>query len=383
MKNNVHNQLVKQKYTTLYQRITKALETGKFYTYTNAKKQAIFNRLKRYENRLKRWGIAVVSAAALFVTPMTVQAQTAPTGSEFQVNTYTTNNQAYPVVAMDNDGDFVITWQSNQDGSYYGIYAQQYDNAGATVGGEVHVSTTTINKQEEPAIAMDNDGDFIIAWADQGVYNYSTYTYDPGQDGDGSGIYAQRFGTFVLPVELTDFTVQTQDNQTNLLLWQTATEENNKGFEVQKSMNGQDFETIDFVEGKGMTMESQNYTFTDEKPNNGINYYRLKQIDFDGQFEYSKVISVNVNGAIATIGEFYPNPSESGFVNLNYFAQNDNEITIAVFDMTGKLMISQTQQILNGNNNLSFDFSDLNTGIYIVKIGDNIDPIHRRLIVEK
>ncbi len=90
----------------------------------------------------------------------------APIGGEFQVNTYTPQNQDDPAMAMDADGDFVVTWSSGgQDGSGLGVYAQRYDATGAAVGGELKVNTYTSLSQSSPAVAMDNDGDFVVTWS--------------------------------------------------------------------------------------------------------------------------------------------------------------------------------------------------------------------------
>lgn len=103
-------------------------------------------------------------------------------GSEFAVNTYTTNNQKESSIAMDADGDFVITWSSvGQDGDGYGIYAQRYNANGSPAGGEFTVNTYTTGIQSEPSIAMDADGDFVIAWQSS------------AQDGDSNGIIARRY----------------------------------------------------------------------------------------------------------------------------------------------------------------------------------------------
>ena len=92
-------------------------------------------------------------------------------GGEFKVNTYTTSNQFSPSIAMDAAGDFVIAWQSNgQDSDGYGIYAQRYNLAGTTQGIEFRVNTYTTNAQHLPTVAMDVSGDFVIAW--------SSYTQD-------------------------------------------------------------------------------------------------------------------------------------------------------------------------------------------------------------
>ena len=105
-----------------------------------------------------------------------------PQGGEFRVNATTASTQGFPSVAMDADGDFVVTWQSYlQDGSGYGIYAQRYDAAGNAQGGEFRVNVVTANRQTTSSVAMDADGDFTVTWQSS------------GQDGSGYGIYARRF----------------------------------------------------------------------------------------------------------------------------------------------------------------------------------------------
>ncbi|MEZ0371667.1 MAG: IPT/TIG domain-containing protein [Candidatus Sericytochromatia bacterium] len=102
--------------------------------------------------------------------------------SEFQVNTFTTNSQANPQVAMDADGNFVIAWNSNsQDSSNYGVYARRYTASGQAQGSEFLVNTNITGRQGSPAVAMDADGDFVIAWESR--VPYSNY-YD---------IFAQRY----------------------------------------------------------------------------------------------------------------------------------------------------------------------------------------------
>jgi hypothetical protein len=103
-------------------------------------------------------------------------------GSEFLVNTYTNESQGSPAVAMSSDGEFVITWQSNdQDGSSAGIYAQRYNSSGTAHGSEFRVNTYTTNLQLSPKVAMDDSGNFVVTWT----------SYD--QDGDGYGAFARRW----------------------------------------------------------------------------------------------------------------------------------------------------------------------------------------------
>ena len=107
-------------------------------------------------------------------------------GSEFLVNTYTTGNQYQSAVTVLNNGGFLVTWTSDgQDGSLGGVYAQRYDASGNAQGGEFLVSTTTANNQSESAVTALADGGFLVTWTSD------------GQDGDGSGVYAQRYAATV------------------------------------------------------------------------------------------------------------------------------------------------------------------------------------------
>ncbi|HEV8378745.1 MAG TPA: hypothetical protein VGP99_07830, partial [Tepidisphaeraceae bacterium] len=107
----------------------------------------------------------------------------APIGGEVRVNTYTADYQTNPAVAADADGDYVIVWQSPQEGlNNAGIYAQRFNASGIPQGGEIHVNVNTAGAQNFPAVAMDADGDFVVAWRDN------------VQEGNNNGgIFARRF----------------------------------------------------------------------------------------------------------------------------------------------------------------------------------------------
>jgi hypothetical protein len=110
------------------------------------------------------------------------QSDGTPLDGEFPVNMHTTGNQNRPNVAMDADGDFVVAWTSyGQDGDNAGVYARQYQSDGTPLGDEFQVNTHTTGRQRNPNVAMDADGDFVVAW--------TSY----GQDGDSDGVYAQRY----------------------------------------------------------------------------------------------------------------------------------------------------------------------------------------------
>ena len=108
----------------------------------------------------------------------------APKGEEFLVNTHTTGSQTNPAVAMDTDGDFVIVWQSeHQDGASWGVYAQRFDELGAPQGTEFRVNQATSSAQQAPAVGMDADGDFVVVW-----------------EGDTTDVWARRFDELGAPL---------------------------------------------------------------------------------------------------------------------------------------------------------------------------------------
>jgi hypothetical protein len=116
-------------------------------------------------------------------------------GTEFRINTYTTRGQDTPAVAADPAGNFVVTWQTLQDGSGYGVFGQRYDSSGAPIGLEFRVNTYTTNFQRYPAVAADSSGDFVVVWQ------------SAAQDGFLEGVFGQRYRP-ILPVELMRFRVE-------------------------------------------------------------------------------------------------------------------------------------------------------------------------------
>lgn len=118
-------------------------------------------------------------------------------GVEFRVNTFITGDQRHPSVAMDKNGDFVITWSgANQDGSGYGVYYQRYDRGANALGGNMQANLFTLGNQHVSRVSMDDDGDFVITWVSD------------GQDGDGEGVFARRFDNRGNPYE-PEFQVST------------------------------------------------------------------------------------------------------------------------------------------------------------------------------
>jgi hypothetical protein len=178
-----------------------------------------------------------------------------------------------------------------------------------------------------------------------------------------------------VPVELSSFSAFALKNGVKLE-WVTASELNNNGFEIERSLNTQaDFITIGFVEGNGTTTDINNYSYTDRLELTGIHkiYYRLKQIDYDGTASYSNVVNVDVNipnGFV--LNQNYPNPFNPS-TKISYSIKTDAFVTIKVYDFLGNevnTLVNQTKPL--GNYELTFDASNLPSGTYFytLRAGD-------------
>ena len=130
------------------------------------------------------WGAVLAVAGA----PSAGAQLPVPTGAQFQVNTYTTNFQEFPSIAADADGDFVVVWMSDGssggDTSNYSIQGQRYNSAGSAVGSQFQVNTYTTNYQDFPWVAADADGDFVVVWQSFG---------SSGSDTSYHSVQGQRF----------------------------------------------------------------------------------------------------------------------------------------------------------------------------------------------
>lgn len=164
-----------------------------------------------------------------------------------------------------------------------------------------------------------------------------------------------------LPIELTNFEAK-KNERTVRLNWETATEINNDFFGIERSSDGEKWETIVEIKGAGNSNQTLNYTVNDLKPLNGLAYYKLKQTDFDGQFTYSKTISINSSvTANETDFSVYPNPSEN-FITIE--ASTEVLSTIKVYNILGKKVSTKT--LITSEKKKTLDLTNLPSGIYYI-----------------
>jgi hypothetical protein len=178
-----------------------------------------------------------------------------------------------------------------------------------------------------------------------------------------------------LPVSLIYFSAKNVDGDVNLD-WATASEINNKGFFVERSLDGENFEQIgEFVNGAGNSKVTLKYASVDysafAKTGMTTVYYRLKQIDFDGQFSYSNVAVVSEDDLLGDDVKVYPNPFVSS-VGVNIEASSNTPATVNVVDMQGRVISSEVVNVKSGSNYHEVkNLGSLSNGVYFVKVSVN------------
>jgi hypothetical protein len=192
----------------------------------------------------------------------------------------------------------------------------------------------------------------------------------------------------VVPVELASFNADI--NGTSVILnWITSSELNNNGFEIERSYNGNSFEKIGFVNGNGSSALVNTYSFTDAQLPAGKYSYRLKQLDFDGTFEYSYAVEAEiVVPLVFALGQNYPNPFNPS-TKIDFSLAVDSKVSLRVFDILGQEVSLLLDQNMNaGNHSINFNASKLMTGMYIYKLeaagvdGNNFSDIKKMLLVK-
>jgi len=181
-----------------------------------------------------------------------------------------------------------------------------------------------------------------------------------------------------LPIELLSFDAQVEGDNV-LVNWKTASEQNNDYFIVERSKDGLNAERIGTIEGAGNSNEVLNYEFVDQNPYSGTSYYRLTQVDFNGESETFDWVAVKFDADTELSMIIYPNPLSSG--NLNIDSKNIiGEIQIQIFDMSGREVFNLQQNVNSENHTISIPVN-LSKGFYNLQLINQSGVITKQLIV--
>ena len=193
------------------------------------------------------------------------------------------------------------------------------------------------------------------------------------KDGPQTGV---SFGTAPLPIKLITFNATAKGNSV-VLNWQTATEINNDYFTIERSTDADNWEEILYIAGAGNSNKTETYTSTDLNPLNGTVYYRLKQTDFDGKFEYFNVVAVNLEKESTHKIAVYPNPANANTsVAVEHNFNENSTITISVKNIEGKEMTS----FVSGNTKTAIE--GLPKGLYFVTVSTANSQQTEKLIIQ-
>jgi len=237
-------------------------------------------------------------------------------------------------------------------------------NAMQTAAGSGALSNVNVTRQTGTTCQANfdnaNGSSSLLAQTGNGTVNgaYWVTANTPGF----SNFYLH-FGSTPLVAELGDITAVNVGNR-NRVDWNTLTEQNGDRFEVERSTNGADFTKIGAVSGKGRAAA---YSFWDNEPVTGVNYYRLKMVDVSGDYAYSQIVTATVRAANSFGIEAYPNPVTNNTVTINVYGAIGANALISVSDVTGKVI----RMIDVKSNAVAIDMTGLAAGVYLVKYSDN------------
>ena len=183
--------------------------------------------------------------------------------------------------------------------------------------------------------------------------------------------FGSQAGGNILPIKLAWFDVQAA-GQNVLVTWASEMERNNDFYTVERSRDGMQFEEVGRVDGAGNSDRRIEYEFLDENPYPGTSYYRLKQTDLDGQYEYFEIKEVYMDKPLVEqalqIEKIYPNPARD-YISLDLRSPSDEDAILEVYDLSGRLLLHEAARLSSGPNNLTIKLpAEIAAGNYILSV---------------
>lgn len=219
---------------------------------------------------------------------------------------------------------------------------------------------------DTPGAANNVANTILISEVQAGSFDYNNLNNPENCDG------------IILPVELISF-IGNREGTNVILNWKTTWETDNDYFDIEMSFDGQRFAKVGSVVGQGTTNSLQKYDFLHQSESYQTEYYRLKQVDFDGAFSYSPVIAVSPMQNTDLSLETYPQPIQD-ILKLKIISNKSEYIDVSIYNTLGQVIYSQKIRFKKGNNDLSIKTEDWNLGAYFVQIKNQSKVITKRIL---
>ncbi len=287
--------------------------------------------------------------------------------------------QYWPWITVAESGEIDLIFYDTRNTSSNSVIEAYL--ARSTDGGQTFTNEL-ISTQPSPTTTPNSDvrfGDYIGIDAYGGNIVVPVWT-DERAGGTDMDIYTAAINN--VPVELVSFNARTSGGK-NILEWQTSTEKNNRGFEIERSIDGDSYAARGFVEGSGTTEQPHSYSFTDEGVNGNV-YYRLKQVDFNGGYDYSNIIEINsTSSPDYQLAQNYPNPFNPATL-ISYTLPYNGFVTLKVYDVLGR----EIQTLVNGfqeagAHSVNFNASGLASGVYMYKMeAGNYSSLKKMVVIK-
>jgi len=291
-----------------------------------------------------------------------------------------------------------ITWEDRSNGLYSDPYSSSIIRVNGILLTSLKFGGSGIFSSTDDGLNWDNISDGLPFLSSiEKLIAFNGKVLAATSDGLWQRVFTE------IPVELTLFSAFVKGSGVQLN-WITATETNNKGFEIQRSVHNNSsprnqfeghlseksrWEKIGFVAGYGTTSEPKIYSFTDNNLKNGTYSYRLEQIDFNGSSKYSNTVEVTVNSPVQySLNQNYPNPFNPA-TNISFRLKSDSRVTLNVYNILGESRTLLRNNHLNaGDYNIQFDASGLTSGIYFYTLsaegadGSNFTDTRKMLLLK-
>lgn len=282
----------------------------------------------------------------------------------------TTAYQWFGTMSVAPNGRIDVVWLDTRDNPGTVLSSLYYSNS--TDGGVTWSQNERLSGFFDPHVGWPQQqkmGDYFDMISDAGgAYLAWAATFNGEQD----VYFSHIIDTTIVPVELTSLTANVNDDIVTLE-WTTATEINNHGFEIERSFDQSNWRTIAFKEGKGTTSQPQQYSFSDDISDVSAHklLYRLKQVDFNGSYEYSNIIELDVVPKSFSLSQNYPNPFNP-ITTIEYGIKEKSDVVITILNSIGEkvaVLVNETKE--PGHHTVTFNAEQLPSGIYFYQLKAN------------